>query len=274
LRSYEDSLQQFIKFCLDAGISTQAEHVTREHVELYLADLLERGASAATASTRYRSLHVFFKWAEDEGEVRSNPMAKMSPPKSEPPPVPVIPDDDLSALIKACAGSNLDDRRDMALIRFFIDTGARLGEVAGLTLADIDLTTSTATVRGKGNRIRTVAFSQRATVALDRYLRARNRQRKFRNVDALWVGRRGRLSEPGIRCAVERRADLAGIGHIHPHQFRHTAAHRFLAAAGSETDLMSLSGWRSRTMLQRYAASTASQRAVEAYRRLGLGEDL
>ena len=62
------------------------------------------------------------------------------------------------------------------------------------------------------------------------------------------------MGAPGIRSLIERRANTAGIGHVHAHLFRHSFAHRWLAEGGNETDLMRLVGWRTREMLSRYGA--------------------
>ena len=82
------------------------------------------------------------------------------------------------------------------------------------------------------------------------------------------------MTDSGIAQMLERRCAQAGMDKVHPHQFRHTAAHTWLAAGGSEVSAMRNFGWRSRTMLSRYGASVADERARDEAHRLALGDRL
>lgn len=78
----------------------------------------------------------------------------------------------------------------------------------------------------------------------------------------------------GLAQLLERRALDAGVADVHPHRFRHTYAHTWLANDGQEHDLMRLAGWRSPQMVGRYAASAGAERARDNYRKAALGDRL
>ncbi|GAC1582919.1 MAG: tyrosine recombinase XerC [Candidatus Dormibacteria bacterium] len=266
IKNYADAISRLEGFLVANGHDADPESITREGVEAFITSLLNT-RKPATAANRYRALNVFFNWLVEEEEIERSPMAKMHPPRVVVNPPAVVDVDTQRRLLKVCEGKDFISRRDTAILALLIDTGMRLAEISGLTVDDLDLELNTLTVVGKGNRERHLQFGRRAASAVDRYLRARVTHPAAES-PRLWLGHAGPMTSYGLADIVGRRGRQAGLPGLHPHLFRHSFAHAWLASGGQETDLMQLGGWRSRTMLDRYGASAASQRAREAHRRL------
>jgi integrase len=240
-----------------------------------------RRRAPGTARIRQLAVRRFASWLTAGGEIHTDPFPGVKAPRVEPPIVEPLTDDELRALIATCAVPNtaadpedtLHHRRDEAIIRLMFETAIRSGEVIDLQLDDVDIVGRLITIRrGKGGRGRGIPVGQATTEALLRYLGERERH-PLAALPALWLGNRGKqFGREGLSRSLRRRAVRAGVQGFRPHRLRHTAAHRWLAAGGSESGLMAIAGWTRTDMLVRYTRARASERAAVEARRLNLGE--
>jgi len=270
IKSYVTGVEQYLAWCTDAGVPALLDRPT---VNGFVSALLAGGGAPATARARQLAVRRFSAWLVEEGEADQDRLLGLRAPQLDTKVIEPLTDDQLRAMLKACAGRDLRERRDEALIRLMAETGVRAGEVAVLALADVNLTTGTAIVRrGKGGKGRSVPFGPRTALAIDRYIRVR-RTHRLAASPALWLGDRGKpFAYDGLHASLKHRAALAGVDGFHPHRLRHTAAHRWLAAGGSEGGLMAMAGWTRPDMLMRYTKAQASVRAAEEAKSLNLGD--
>lgn len=277
LRLYLGTVADLARFLRSRGMPTDPDAISGEHLREYLTDQLDRGLSATTVRSRHGFLSVFFRWLIDEGEITTNPMARIKAPKIDETAPPIVTDDQFNLMLKTCAGRGTDDRRDSAILRLLEATGIRRAECAGLQVEDLNLNEMMITLMGKGRRVRTVPFTPETAVAINRYLMERAKKRYARS-GALFLARTGPMSPNAIGDVIYRRARLAGLvdaaGHelVSPHMFRHRFADRWKREGGTEDGLMALGGWKNRDIMARYGRANASGRAIEEYRRLRPGD--
>ena len=276
--TYDKALDQFVAYLAAEGRPLIVSRVRADDIRGFLVKLRDEGKAPATLSQRYRSLQAFFRYLVNEGRIDRSPFATLSPPSVPVQPPPVLTPDEIKRLLKAASGRTFEERRDHAIITLFADTGMRRAELSGLRLEDVDLS-GVCYVVGKGDRGRWVPFGKTTARDLDRYLDAR-----AHHADAgsewLWLGQRGRLTDTGVEQMIKRRARQAGLVDangkvkVHPHLFRHTAAHENLADGMNEGDLMAVMGWRNRQMVDRYGASAKAERARASQRQHSLMDRL
>lgn len=267
LRTYLNALARLNDFLTQRGMPTELRAIRREHLEAWVVDMQERGLQPATTSIRFRAIRPFFRWLVDEDEVDRDPMERMKTPSVPLNPPAVLAEDDIRRLLTACTGTDFIARRDLAIVSLMLDTGLRRGELAGLQVRDLNLPQMVAFIEAttsKSRRGRAVAFGAATAKAITRYLR--HPKAPTDPNEPLWRARTGLpLTGNEIYHVVRRRANQAGI-RVHPHQLRHTWASSMLASGHAEGDVMTLGGWSDRTMLNRYGAAAAADRAMAAYR--------
>lgn len=290
---YRKSFEGFWRWAEAEGLPPDPGAVTYQHVNAWVDTMLEQPATrggrvqydtdpmtgerqprpitANTVRIRWQNLRPFFSWWATEMD-EANPFDRADAPKLDEAPVEVVSLEDVRAVLHACDGKAFDERRDIALVRLMIDTGARVGELVAMTIDSWDRRSDVVTLVGKTGT-RTVPVSPSTGEAMARYLRVRARRPQARSA-ALWLGLRGPMTSGGIAQMLYRRCDQAEVPRFHPHVLRHTWAHEMKRSGAGEGDLMALGGWSSPTMVHRYGKSAAVARAHETGRRIAIGDRL
>ncbi|MBM7813854.1 site-specific tyrosine recombinase XerD [Saccharothrix algeriensis] len=254
LESYARDLRRYTEHLAARGITAPAQ-VTEAVVGDFLAGLREAGlaeSSAARALVAVRGLHRF---AHLEGLAAHDPAREVRPP-TPPRRLPkALPVDDVLRLLDVPASP-----RDRALLELLYSSGARISEVVGLDVDDVDTTERTVLLDGKGGRQRLVPVGRPALAALEGYLvRARPALVK-RGTPALFLNARGgRLSRQSAWQVLKTAAERAGIAaQVSPHTLRHSFATHLLEGGADVRVVQELLGHASVTTTQVYTLVTVN----------------
>ena len=148
--------------------------------------------------------------------------------------------DKVVTLLAACDTSRPAGRRDFAMITLMCRLGLRCAEVVGLELDDVDWSGGALTVRRKAGRTDRMPVSADAGQALAGYLA---NGRPAAGTRALFVRAKApftALRPSSVSCVVARTAQRAGLGIVHGHRLRHTAAAATLNAGATLEEVAQL----------------------------------
>lgn len=262
---------QFVAFCRENGLP-EIEEVRREHVEMWLEALHERYAPHSVKN-RYVGLRIFFRWLRAENEIPRDPTERIPMPSTEETRKDIATKPEITRVLEYMEGAKR--WRDAAIVAILYDTGMRVSELAELLTEHVDMDSGRVQlIHTKARRQRVVRLSPETLKYVDRYLRRRPRTR---TEPQLLVGRRGPMTRSGLYQVVREAFEAIGVTRtISPHDLRHTSASH-LAGAMSETDLMTLFGWRDPDMARHYSRQVQEENALAAHeqaspmRRLGKG---
>ena len=231
----------FLVAFLEARQVTTWQAVGLPELQGFLLEQQQRQLTPSSQRRRVFAIKALFRYlvAYDYIAKQDNPAVMLVPP-------PVAPRQRqflLKAEYKALLAS-ADSPRDRAIIEVFLQTGLMLREMAGLTLADVQLPqTITPTpddigyvqVQRKRHSVQ-VPLNWKGCQALQRWLITRQRLVKRHGwlTQALWVSRLGSgLSPKAIRNVVKKAMSEAGIQEGSVYSLRHTYATHFLVNGGT-----------------------------------------
>ncbi|MBI2544871.1 MAG: tyrosine recombinase XerC [Candidatus Rokubacteria bacterium] len=255
LRSYRADLQQFRRFLAARRVS-QIGHVDARLLRQYLAWLYEAGLARSSIARKLAAVRSCLAFLTRRGGLPRNPAREVSPPRLPKRLVSFLPIDEATVLLErpASAAAPPAEARDRAILEMLYATGARVAELCGLDLADVDRGGSTIRVRGKGAKERMIPVGDAALQALDAYLGAHGQADGplFRNL------RGGRLTVRSVHRIVRAWSRAAGLTRrVTPHTLRHTFATHMLDAGADLRLIQDLLGHSRLSTTQRYTHVSA-----------------
>ena len=215
LELYESENRKFIRW-----LAKSVVEVNKKDIERYLAEYREkRHVSNVTLNNMRRYISAFFTYLEYEDVIPCNPVRKTKPVKE----AKVIKKPYTELEIEEMR-ENVETLRDRAIIDTFNTTGVRVSELCSLDIVDIH--DRCATIRGKGNKERTVYFSEKAWHNIEKYISSRTDDNPALFINLKKRGQQfDRVSKEtveGMIRAVGRKINIKA----HPHKFRRTVASR------------------------------------------------
>ncbi|MFE3260983.1 site-specific tyrosine recombinase XerD [Nocardia sp. NPDC059091] len=267
LSAYRRDLGRYQYFLTERGVETLAR-VAESDIADYMVSLRsgdsEHPALAASSASRalvaVRGLHRF---ATAEGITDADVAHPVKPPTPARRLPKALPYDQVSRLLDAAGGDIADGPRglrDRALLELLYSTGARISEMVGLDVDDIDTAERAVVLRGKGGKQRMVPIGRPALAALDNYL-VRGRPAlatRGKGNSALFLNHRGgRLSRQTAWQVLQSAAERAGIAaQVSPHTLRHSFATHLLDGGADVRVVQELLGHASVTTTQIYTLVT------------------
>lgn len=256
---YRDKLPPFLTWLRTERSITHADQLAPAALRSFFVVLRERH-SAGGVDAYWRAVSAFLGFLERDGALTANPLRKLRRPRVDTPLLPPIALDDIRALVRACQGATLNDRRDLAIIHLLLDTGMRAGELLNLDVGDVDLESGAVHVRrAKSRKARTVFLSPRTRRHVRAYLRKRGAGNAVAPLIQVHTDPPRRLTYDGLRSVIESRARKAGVPTPQIHAFRRTFA---ITSWRNGVDLLTIvrmMGQGSLPVLMRYIAAETGE---------------
>ncbi len=242
--AYRQDLGGFHRYVTRDGIQPiQVQRLTPLEFKDYLAHLRDdMGYRPKSLARLMTSLRLFGAWLEKSGLVDSNPGLGLKNPRMERRLPLFLLDDELRRLLQIDGMADETARRDHTILMTFLYTGLRLSELTGLKVRDLDLSTGTARVMGKGARERIIPLHPVLREKLQGWLRTRSIP-PLPDTALFPRDEQGHLTTRQVGYIVRKSVLAAGIStRITPHKLRHTFATQLLHRGADLVEIKELLG--------------------------------
>lgn len=272
IRAYLGDLNSFFEHLEKLGM-TDFSKIEISHIRSWLANQQVKGGARTTLSRRAVSIRLLTKWATKKGYLVKDIGATLATPKGSRilPEVLNIADAGLAMDALATRVAEEDGpiaKRDCAMVEVLYASGARVSELCGLDIQDIDYERNTIRVIGKGNKERTIPLGNPAMRALNAWLKeGRHLLAGEKSEQAVFLGARGkRIDQRAVRTVVYQALQaLEGAVKLGPHALRHSAATHLLEGGADLRTVQEILGHASLATTQIYT-HVSTERLQKAFK--------
>lgn len=258
--SYENDLDQFIKWLGANAPDITAVDVTQGEVRAWMVSLIENGCATGTVHRKMSALRSFYRYLRKHGNSSLDPMSGLKlPKKSRQLPV-FVAEEALDRLLDDYKfGDNFSGIRDRTIIEFLYLTGMRRSELISLRDEDVDLSSGQVRVTGKRNKQRVIPLAASFLKSLEIYLEARGKTSHAG--EWFFVTDKGnKLYDKGVYNIVKRYLSMVTtVEKKSPHVLRHTFATHMLNHGADLNSIKELLGHASLSATQVYTHNTFEQ---------------
>ncbi len=228
--NYSIDIQDFLDFLSENGLSLNGLLPSPVVVRSYLSSLRRRQVSPRTISRRLAGLRGFYRFLILKGQVEDNPFAMYPNPKQKRMLPQFLTEEQIDRLLGLRYSDDFQGKRDKAIIETLYSTGARVSELVGISMGDMDLQEGIVRLFGKGRKERIAVLGKYAQSAIGEYLGFREKIVQP-GEEALFINKFGkRLSARSVENIVRIRLIQAGLykSGLSVHSLRHSFATHLL----------------------------------------------
>ena len=272
IRAYIGDLESLLNHLETIGV-TDISQLELVHLRSWLANQQVKGGARTTLSRRAVSVRLFTKWAVKNKYLAKDVAATLATPKGHRTLPEVLDIAHAKTAMDSLATRASEEEtpislRDVAMVELLYATGARVAELCGLDLSDIDYDRQTIRVLGKGNKERTIPLGNPAMKALNVWLKeGRDSIKNSLSGNAVFLGARGkRIDQRTVRTVVYNALQaIEGIERMGPHALRHSAATHLLEGCADLRTVQEILGHASLATTQIYT-HVSTERLQKAFK--------
>lgn len=226
VKAYGEDIRQFQEFGgEDVGLQSPSEVVV-DVVREWMIHLMNLGYATTSVNRKLSSLRSYYKYLLRRGEVKVDPLRKITGPKNKKNLPVFVKESEMNRLLDdEDFGEGFEGCRDHLVIAMFYATGMRLSELIGLDDGDVDFAASVIKVTGKRNKQRLIPFGEELRAEMEAYVKQRDESVPVRS-GAFFVRKTGERLYPNIvrKIVTRNLSKVVTVKKRSPHVLRHTFA--------------------------------------------------